>query len=58
MDRKKLGRTLIILGVMTWPIGLTLKIKPIPNILFFHLILIIPGVYLQGSKLLKKISNR
>jgi hypothetical protein len=55
MDRERLGTTLLILGILAWPIGLSLGVKPIPNILIFHLLGVIPGVYLRGSKILKKI---
>ncbi len=58
MERQKLGTILLILGILAWPLGYGLKVKPIPNILFFHLLFIIPGVYLRGSKILKKITNR
>ena len=56
MDRQKTGTIMIILGVLFWPIGLfLLKWKPVPNILIPHLLLVIPGVYLRGSKILRKI---
>ncbi len=58
MERQKLGMILIILGVLAWPVGYILNVKPIPNILFFHLLFIIPGVYLKGSKILKKIQKK
>ena len=58
MERQKLGMILIILGALAWPVGFILHVKPIPNILFFHLLFIIPGVYLKGSKILKKIQKK
>ncbi|RMF89184.1 MAG: hypothetical protein D6733_06815 [Methanobacteriota archaeon] len=57
MEREKIGTVLIILGILAWPVGLSLGIKPVPNILVPHLLGVIPGVYLRGSKILKKIGK-
>ncbi|MBU2560197.1 hypothetical protein KKA03_04805 [archaeon] len=58
MDREKTGTILIIIGVLVWPIGvLILHWKPIPNVLIPHLCFVVPGVYLRGSKLLKRIKD-
>jgi len=61
MEREKLGTILIVLGVLAWPIGYILKltmfpgIRPVPDILVPHLLGIVPGVYLRGSKILQRL---
>ncbi|MEE8168328.1 MAG: hypothetical protein V3T58_05605 [Candidatus Hydrothermarchaeales archaeon] len=56
MEREKIGLAMIILGVFVWPVGLLiLKLKPMPYVLASHLLLVIPGVYLRGSKIFKRI---
>jgi hypothetical protein len=57
MKRETLGTILLILGILAWPVGLSLGVKPIPNILIPHLLGVVPGVYLRGSKILKKLSK-
>ncbi len=62
MEREKIGTALLILGVLAWPVGFLLKatvlpgIRPVPDILIPHLLGVVPGVYLRGSKILKKLS--
>lgn len=59
MKREKTGTILIILGVLAWPVGLfILKWEPVPNVLIPHLCLVIPGVYLRGSKIMKKLKGQ
>jgi len=61
MEREKIGTILLILGVLAWPVGFGLKatllpgIQPVPDILVPHLLGVVPGVYLRGSKILKKL---
>ncbi len=62
MERQKLGTILLILGVLAWPVGFFLigqghDIEPVPDILIFHLLGVVPGVYLRGSKILKKLTK-
>ncbi len=64
MDRKSLGTVLLILGILAWPIGYVLKatvfpgIRPVPDILVPHLLGVIPGVFLRGSKVLKRLTGK
>jgi hypothetical protein len=63
MEREKLGTILLILGVLAWPVGFFLisqgfDIKPVPDILVPHLLGVVPGVYLRGSKILRKIRKQ
>ena len=59
MQRARIGTILIIIGVMVWPVGLyVLKWEPIPVVLFFHLLFVVPGAYLRGFKRLKKLIKR
>ncbi|MFQ5888266.1 MAG: hypothetical protein ACE5HY_06180 [Candidatus Hydrothermarchaeales archaeon] len=55
MEREKVGTILLVLGVLAWPVGLSLGVKPVPNILIPHLLGVIPGVYLRGSKIIKRL---
>lgn len=61
MEREKIGTMLLILGILAWPVGFGLKatvmpgIRSVPDILIPHLLGVVPGVYLRGSKILKKI---
>ncbi len=63
MDRKKLGTILLIAGVMVWPVGwfilpiFGIHLANVPDLLVPHLCGVIPGVYLRGSKILKKITG-
>ncbi len=58
MDKGKIGTILIIIGVLVWPVGLfVLHWEPVPNVLIPHLCFVVPGVYLRGSKLLKRLSQ-
>jgi hypothetical protein len=56
MDRKKIGTLLLILGILAWPIGFALEKAP-TTILPFHLLGVIPGVILRGSKILKRFQK-
>ncbi len=64
MDRKRFGTLLLVLGVLAWPIGYVLKatvfpdIRPVPDILVPHLLGVIPGVFLRGSKVLKRFTGK
>ena len=63
MEREKIGTILLILGILAWPIGLSLRsigypIRPVPDILVPHLLGVVPGVYLRGSKILRKLKER
>jgi hypothetical protein len=53
--REIIGTVLIFAGVLAWPIGLALNLRPAPDILIPHLMLVVPGVYLRGSKILRRI---
>ncbi|NOZ76944.1 MAG: hypothetical protein GXO65_04560 [Euryarchaeota archaeon] len=61
MDRKTAGTALIIIGVLVWPVGLWvlpafgIHPAPVPDLLVPHLCGVVPGVYLRGSKILKKL---
>jgi hypothetical protein len=62
LDRKKLGTLLLVLGVLAWPVGFILirfgyNIKPVPDILIPHLLGVVPGVFLRGSKILERFKN-
>jgi hypothetical protein len=57
MEREKLGTILLVIGVLAWPVGLYLGVKPVPNILVIHLLGVVPGVYLRGSKILKRFAR-
>ncbi|WP_457555349.1 hypothetical protein [Candidatus Pyrohabitans sp.] len=49
MERERLGLILIALGVAVWPVAAVLNITT-RTALALHLSLIIPGVYLRGSR--------
>lgn len=55
MKKKDVGLVLIIIGVLMWPLGHFLEWTPIPNTLSLHLLFVIPGVFLRGSKILRKL---
>ncbi len=56
--RETLGLVMIIVGASLWPIGLfVLQLDPFPDILIPHLLLVIPGAYLKGSKLFKHLRS-
>ncbi len=55
MNREKIGAVLIILGVLVWPFGLFVMHWGVPNILALHLALVIPGAYLKGKGIFKRI---
>jgi hypothetical protein len=57
MKQETIGILLIILGVLAWPVGLYAGFEPVPNILVPHLCLVLPGVYLRGSKILKRVKG-
>ena len=63
MDRVRIGTVLLILGVLAWPIGFVLKatvfpgIQPVPDILVPHLLGVVPGVFLRGSKVLNRFKS-
>jgi hypothetical protein len=57
VERKKLGLVLIILGVAVWPIAAVLHIA-VRTALALHLSLVIPGVLLRGSRLLRKLRRK
>ncbi len=52
--REKIGLALIVIGVLIWPIGLALKLDPVPDILIPHLLFVLPGAVLKGSRLFRK----
>ncbi|MEE9593852.1 MAG: hypothetical protein V3V92_00465 [Candidatus Hydrothermarchaeales archaeon] len=56
--REKIGLAMIIIGGLIWPIGLSLGKEPVPDILIPHLLFVIPGVYLRGSRILSRIFKR
>jgi hypothetical protein len=64
MEREKVGTVLLILGVLAWPVGYFFKltlfpnIKPVPDILIPHLLGVVPGVYLRGSKILRRFKQK
>jgi len=49
VERERLGLILIALGVAVWPVAAVLNITT-RTALALHLSLIIPGVYLRGSR--------
>ncbi|GBE17571.1 hypothetical protein BMS3Abin16_00154 [archaeon BMS3Abin16] len=59
MDRERVGTMLLVLGVLAWPLGFVLKatvfpgIRSVPDILVPHLLGVVPGVFLRGSRFLK-----
>ncbi len=57
MDRENIGTVLILLGVMAWPFGLFVMHWGVPNTLAVHLVFVIPGGYLKGRGIIKKISG-
>lgn len=63
MDRARIGTVLLVLGVLAWPVGLVLKatvfpdIRPVPDILVPHLLGVVPGVLLRGSKVLNHFKS-
>jgi uncharacterized protein (DUF983 family) len=57
VEREKLGLVLIILGVAVWPTALVLNIAT-RTALALHLSLVIPGVLLRGSRLLRKLRRK
>jgi hypothetical protein len=64
MDRKTAGTILLILGILVWPVGLwvlpaffDIRLEVFPYLLVPHLCGVIPGVYLRGSKILKKLKG-
>lgn len=57
MERKKLGLVLIALGVAVWPIAAALHIAT-RTALALHLSLVIPGVYLRGSRILSSLRRK
>ena len=57
MERKKLGLMLILLGVAVWPIAGVLQIAT-RTALALHLSLVIPGVYLRGSRILSFLRRK
>jgi len=58
MKQETAGLVLIILGALAWPVGLYVGLDPVPDILVPHLCLVLPGVYLRGSKILKRVKGR
>jgi len=56
--REKIGLAMLIIGGLLWPIGLSLGYDPFPDILIPHLLFVIPGVYLKGSRILGKLSKK
>lgn len=63
MDRRSLGSLLIIAGVAVWPIGLFVLplfgiVLPVRRILLAHLVLVIPGALLRGSRILALIRGK
>ncbi|MFQ5814902.1 MAG: hypothetical protein ACE5G7_00200 [Candidatus Hydrothermarchaeaceae archaeon] len=52
--REKIGMAMIAIGVLIWPIGLALNLTPVPYILIPHLLFVIPGTYLKGSRVFKR----
>jgi len=56
MKRRTAGTILLILGVLAWPVGFALK-KPTAVILPFHLLGVVPGVLLRGSKILNRLKK-
>jgi hypothetical protein len=58
VEREKTGTVMIIIGVLVWPIGLfILHWEPIPYVLIPHLCFVIPGAYLRGFKVLKRLTQ-
>jgi len=57
MKQETTGLALIILGALAWPVGLYMGLEPVPNILVPHLCLVLPGVYLRGSKIVKRFKG-
>jgi hypothetical protein len=62
LDRKKTGTILLVLGVLAWPVGFLLirlgfELRPVPDILVPHLLGVVPGVYLRGSKILERLKK-
>lgn len=54
--RERIGMAMIIIGGLMWPIGLSLRLKPVPDILIPHLLFVIPGAYLKGGRIFKRRS--
>ena len=58
MTRRRLGTTLLIIGVSVWPLGwwvlplFGIDLPTVPHLLVAHLAGVIPGVILRGSKIL------
>ena len=57
MDRRKLGLVLLVVGGLVWPAGLYLEFEP-PEILGPRLLLVLSGVYLRGSKILRRLRHQ
>ncbi len=63
MDKRSLGSLLIIAGVAVWPVGLFVLPKfgvilPVRRLLMAHLVLVIPGALLRGSRILALIRRK
>lgn len=57
MDRRRFGLALLVVGGLVWPLGLYLGFQP-QQILGPHLILVLSGVYLRGSKILRRLRHQ
>lgn len=57
MDRRRFGLALLVIGGLVWPTGLYLEFEP-TEILGPHLILVLSGVYLRGSKILTRLMDQ
>jgi len=57
VERKKLGLLLILLGVAVWPVAAVFNIAT-RTALALHLSLVIPGVYLRGSRILRFLRRK
>ena len=57
MDRRRLGLALLVLGGLIWPVGLYLGFQP-RQILGPHLLLVLGGVYLRGSKIIRRLRDQ
>jgi hypothetical protein len=52
-----IGSLLLVLGILVWPLGwfvlplVGIEVRNVPDLLALHLLGVVPGSYLRGSRL-------